>query len=68
MENWHIDHIMPTFEYDLEDPDEVKRAFHPANLRWLRGKENVSKGKKITDAVLTLPPEVFPKKWIRDSN
>jgi len=49
LKKWHVDHIMPLYEYDLEDPDEVKRAFHPENLQWLTVSENTSKRHKISN-------------------
>lgn len=44
---WHIDHIMPLSKFDLNNPDEVKKAFAPENHQWLTAEENMRKGNKI---------------------
>lgn len=40
----HIDHIVPLSLFDLDDPDEVRRAWALTNLRPLWEKQNVAKG------------------------
>lgn len=30
---WHIDHIKPVRDFDLTDPEQVKKCFHYTNLR-----------------------------------
>lgn len=44
---WHIDHVMPLSKFDLNNPEEVKKAFTPENHQWLTAKENIRKGNKI---------------------
>ena len=43
---YHIDHIKPLCSFDLEDPEEVKKAFMPSNHQWLLVYDNLSKGSK----------------------
>ena len=44
---WHIDHIIPLSKFDLNNPDEVKKAFAPENHQWLTAEENMKKGNKV---------------------
>ncbi len=32
---WHIDHIRPLSSFNLENPEEIKKAFAPENHQWL---------------------------------
>lgn len=41
---YHIDHIRPLCSFDLNNPEEVNRAFSPENHQWLLAEENLSKG------------------------
>lgn len=43
----HIDHIIPVSAYDHFDDEEIKKCWHPENLRLLDPKENISKYNKI---------------------
>ena len=40
--DYHIDHIQPVSSFDLTDPEQVRRAFAPDNLRWLAAKLNMA--------------------------
>ena len=46
LSNHHIDHIRPLCTFDLENPEEVKKAFAPENHQWLTVHDNLSKGGK----------------------
>ncbi len=41
---YHVDHIKPLFLFNLEDPEEVIKAFAPSNHQWLLAEENLIKG------------------------
>lgn len=41
---YHIDHIKPLCAFDLNNLEEVKKAFAPENHQWLLASENMSKG------------------------
>ena len=43
---YHIDHKIALCTFDLNNPEEVKKAFAPEKHQWLLAKENLSKGKK----------------------
>ncbi len=45
--NMHIDHIIPLAAFDLDNPEHVRLAHQPENLRWLPEKENLSKNDSI---------------------
>ena len=59
LENWHIDHICPTSKYDFENPEDVRRCFHPDNLQWLLAKDNLTKSNKLKD-IHKVPIELHP--------
>ena len=40
----HVDHIKPLCSFNLEDPEEIKKAFAPENHQWLTAQENMVKG------------------------
>ena len=44
---WHIDHIIPLAHFDLNKPENQKKAFNYKNLQPLWAKENISKGAKL---------------------
>lgn len=47
IKEYHIDHIIPVFAFDLNDPEQFKLAFLPENHQWLKTKENLQKGAKF---------------------
>jgi len=47
LNDYEIDHIIPLYAFDLNKPDEIKRAFSPSNLQWLMRSENRRKSKKL---------------------
>ncbi len=44
LSKYHIDHIKPLCSFNLENPEEIKKAFAPENHQWLTIQENLSKG------------------------
>lgn len=51
--NYDIDHIKPLSKFDLNDPEQVKQAFAPENLRWLKHKWNIKKGNRYKEKIKT---------------
>lgn len=47
LKSFEIDHIIPLHSFDLTDLKQLKKAFSPANLRWLTKEENRRKSGKI---------------------
>lgn len=45
--DYHIDHIVPLYKFNFKDDEEIKKAFRPENLQWLKASENLKKGRKI---------------------
>lgn len=43
---WHLDHVKPIKEFDLNNPEEIKDCFHYTNIQPLFAKENFEKGDK----------------------
>lgn len=50
-EFWHLDHIIPVSIFDLDNPEHVKLAYSPENLRWLNSTENIKKSDNIIEYV-----------------
>ena len=46
---YHIDHILPLFAFDLSRLSHVKAAFAPENHQWLRVEDNLVKGAKYNE-------------------
>ncbi len=49
IEKFEIDHITPLHTFNLDDKEEIKKAFHYSNLQWLIKIENRRKGGKIME-------------------
>lgn len=47
LSKYHIDHIRPLCSFNLNDPEEIKKAFAPENHQWLLAKDNLMKGGKF---------------------
>lgn len=47
MDGWHVDHIKPLHEFDLEDEEQFKEAAHYTNLQPLWWWENLEKNRGI---------------------
>lgn len=45
-QNHDVDHVVPLCAFDLDDPEQVRLAFLPQNLRWLEHTENQEKSSK----------------------
>jgi len=44
---FHIDHIIPLWSFDFDDPEQIKEAFAPKNHQWLLIEKNLKKGGRI---------------------
>ena len=44
---WHIDHIVECFRFDLSLEEEQRKCFHYTNQRPLWGKDNLSRPRNI---------------------
>lgn len=47
LSKYHIDHINPLCNFDLTNPEEVRKAFAPENHQWLTIRENLRKSGRI---------------------
>ncbi len=47
LENYHVDHIIPLKMFNLNNPEQVRRAWAPENLQWLTVQENLEKGDRL---------------------
>jgi len=56
---WHIDHIIPINSYDIENPDEAKKAFNWKNTWALEAKVNLSKSVTIIPELITEHTELL---------
>lgn len=54
--SFHLDHIIPQSLFDLDNPEHVRLAHVPENLRWLPGKENLEKHDKIILSLIETNP------------
>jgi len=48
MDGWHVDHVKPLHEFDLNNDDEFKKAAHYTNLQPLWWWQNLEKNRGIT--------------------
>lgn len=57
-DGWHIDHIKPISHFNFESPEDpgFKECWSLWNLRPLWGKENISRGNRVTKHPLPLLP------------
>lgn len=44
---WHVDHIEPVANMDIDNPDSIRRIWHYTNLQPLWAAENLSKGDRL---------------------
>lgn len=51
--NYHIDHIVPCKYFDFTNPTHPAVCFHPSNLRWCLGDENLKKGDDLIPELIT---------------
>ncbi|GBE20168.1 MAG TPA: hypothetical protein ENG87_00075 [Candidatus Pacearchaeota archaeon] len=49
LKNFEIDHLLPLRSFNLNDSEQIKKAFSPENLQWLTKEENRRKSSKILD-------------------
>jgi len=47
IDTWHIDHIRPCADFDLDDPEQQKLCFNYKNLQPLWAEKNWAKGAKL---------------------
>lgn len=57
--NFHLDHIIPISLFDLDNPEHVRLAHIPENLRWLPGKENIIKSDKLEYSLIISSPVLY---------
>lgn len=48
---WHIDHIIPCYNFDLTNPVEQALCFHYSNLQPLWAEKNLSKNKRLPNNI-----------------
>lgn len=51
---WHIDHIIPCASFDHSDENQVRQCWHFSNLRPMWWRDNLAKGKKLTEPQMSL--------------
>ena len=63
--SFDVDHIIPSFYYNLDINSEMIKCNHPLNLRWLPSSENRSRQNRIRpqdlEVIKTLPENIYPK-------
>ncbi|MDP6600573.1 MAG: hypothetical protein QF798_04005 [Candidatus Woesearchaeota archaeon] len=68
VKDYDLDHLIPLDFFDLEDNEEIKKAFNPSNLRWLIRKENQEKSNNLREQdleeILKIPKELYPNSGI----
>lgn len=44
---WHLDHIVPLDAFKLDEPEQLRKAFHYTNVRPLMARLNLAKSSKV---------------------
>lgn len=53
MTGWHLDHIRPLASFDLQNPNDFRCAFHFSNYQPLWASDNLLKGAKLDNPIVT---------------
>jgi hypothetical protein len=63
---WHIDHIIPTSLFNLENAFDQARAFNFRNTRPMFAKENISKGNRSSKSIFDILGYEFAEKIYKE--
>ena len=69
--DWHIDHVVPCSSFNLQNEEDLYKCFNWTNLRPVLANENLMKGKKIDDLLITYHLEkacIFKNSWLSINN